>query len=47
MRWLNTIVIVALVAAMLTFALQNLQSVTVAFLGFSVSAPMAVLAFVI
>jgi uncharacterized integral membrane protein len=47
MRWLNTIVIVALVAAMLTFALQNLQSVTVSFLGFSVSAPMAVLAFVI
>lgn len=47
MRWLNTIVIVALVAAILIFAFQNLQTVTVSFLGFSISAPLAVLAIVI
>jgi uncharacterized integral membrane protein len=41
MRWVHTIVIVAFVAAILIFALQNLQSVTVAFLGFRISAPLA------
>ena len=47
MRWFNTAVIVALAAAMLIFALQNLQSVTVAFLGFRISAPLAILAIII
>jgi putative membrane protein len=47
MRWFNTIVIVTLAAAMLIFAFQNLQSVTVSFLGFSISAPLAVLAIII
>jgi putative membrane protein len=42
-RWVNIIVVVVLVAAMLIFALQNLQSVTVAFLAFRISAPLAVL----
>ena len=41
MRWFNTAVIVVLVGAMLIFALQNLQSVTVSFLGFQLSAPLA------
>ncbi len=42
MRWINMIAIVAFGAAMLIFAFQNLQSVTVSFLGLSGSAPMAV-----
>ena len=43
MRWFHTIVIAVLAIAVLIFALQNLQSVTVDFLGFSLSAPLAVL----
>lgn len=41
MRWLNTAVIVVLVAAILIFALQNLESVTLSFLGFKTTAPLA------
>jgi putative membrane protein len=47
MRWFHTAVIVALAAATLIFALQNFQSVAVSFLGFSISAPLAVLAVII
>ena len=43
MRWVHLSVISVLVAATLIFALQNLQSVTVAFLGLRLSAPVAVL----
>jgi putative membrane protein len=43
MRWFHTTVIAVLAIAILIFAFQNLQSITVAFLGFSVSAPLAVL----
>ena len=43
MRWVHTIVIVALAAAILIFAFQNLQSVTTSFLGLRMSAPLAVL----
>ncbi len=42
MRWMNTAVIVVLAAAILIFALQNLQSVTTSFLGLRISAPLAV-----
>jgi len=42
MRWLNTAVIVVLVAGILIFAFQNLQSVTVSFLGLRITAPLAV-----
>lgn len=42
MRWFHTIVIVALAAAILVFAFQNLQSVTTSFLGLRISAPLAV-----
>jgi hypothetical protein len=41
MRWVNIGVIVALVAVILIFALQNLESVTMSFLGFRISAPLA------
>jgi putative membrane protein len=47
MRWIHLTIIILFVAATLIFALQNLKSVTVAFLGLSIDAPLAVLVFVI
>ena len=47
MRWVYIAVITALGAATLIFAVQNLQRVTIAFLGFSMSAPLAFLVIVI
>lgn len=47
MRWINIAVVVLLVAAILIFALQNLELATVSFLQFRVSAPLALLAIVI
>ena len=44
MRWLYLAVVVLFVAAMLIFAIQNHATVTMAFLGFSVRAPLAVVA---
>jgi uncharacterized integral membrane protein len=41
MRWVNIAVSAVFVAAILIFAIQNLQSVTVSFLSFSLSAPLA------
>jgi len=43
MRWFHLALIAVLAAATLIFALQNLQSVTVASLSFRLSAPPAVL----
>jgi putative membrane protein len=47
MRWLNMGIVVVLAAAMLIFAIQNLQSVTVSFLNLRIGAPLAVLAVVL
>ena len=47
MRWFHLALIAVLAAATLIFALQNLQSVTVAFLSFRLSAPLAVLVAVV
>jgi uncharacterized integral membrane protein len=47
MRWIHMTVIAVLAAATLIFAVQNLQSVTVAFLNFRIAAPLAALAVVI
>jgi len=47
MRWFYLTVTAILVAAMLIFAVQNLQSVTVSFLSFRLSAPLALLVAVI
>ena len=47
MRWINVIVVAVLVAAILLFAVQNFQSVTMSFLNFRISAPLAVLAAVV
>jgi uncharacterized integral membrane protein len=43
MRWVHMTIIVVLAAATLIFAIQNLQSVTVAFLNLRLGAPLAVL----
>ena len=42
MRWFHLAVIILFVAVILIFAIQNLAVVTVAFLGFSARAPLAV-----
>ncbi len=43
MRWIHSTVIVLFIAATILFAAQNLQVVTMSFLGFSVRAPLAIL----
>lgn len=43
MRWLHITVVAILAIAFLIFAVQNLQLVTAAFLGFSFTAPLALL----
>lgn len=47
MRWIHSAVIVLFVAAILVFAVQNFQSTTMAFLGFSVRLPLALLVIVV
>jgi putative membrane protein len=47
MRWVYMAVVVAIAAATLIFAVQNLQPVTISFLGLSMSAPLAFLVLVI
>jgi uncharacterized integral membrane protein len=47
MRWVHLAVIIVFAVVTLVFALQNLQTVTIAFLGFSVSLPLALQAIVI
>jgi uncharacterized integral membrane protein len=47
MAWINLTIIVLFAAATVVFALQNLEFVTVSFLGFSVRAPLAILIFVV
>lgn len=42
MRWFHLAVIILFVAVILIFAFQNLDVVTVSFLGFSARAPLAV-----
>lgn len=46
MRWIYVLVIILFVAAVVLFAIQNLQLATMSFLGFSVRAPVALLAVV-
>ena len=47
MRWVNLIIIIVFVAAIVLFAMQNVQLTTMSFLGFSIRAPLAVLAAVV
>lgn len=44
MRWIHLAIIVLLVAAAVIFAFQNLETVTMSFLGFSARVPLALLA---
>jgi lipopolysaccharide assembly protein A len=44
MRWLHLIIIGLFFAALLIFAGQNFETVTMTFLGFSARAPLALLA---
>jgi uncharacterized integral membrane protein len=44
MRWIHLCVIVLFAAAAIIFALQNLEIVTMTFLGFSARVPLALLA---
>lgn len=44
MRWVYLIIVIVFVAALVIFGVQNLQTATMSFLGFSVSAPLVVLA---
>lgn len=44
MRWIYLAVIVLFAGVTLIFAVQNFQSVTIAFLGFHLSLPMALMA---
>jgi uncharacterized integral membrane protein len=44
MRWLHLAVVVIFAAAILIFIAQNLELVTMSFLGFSARTPLAVLA---
>lgn len=47
MKWIHTAVVVILAVAFVIFALQNMQSVTVAFLSFGITLPLAILFVVI
>jgi len=46
-RWIYLAIVVLVAAATLIFALQNLQIVSVSFLATSLSAPLALLVFVV
>jgi lipopolysaccharide assembly protein A len=47
MRWVYLAIIVVFVAAIVIFGFQNLGLVTMSFLGFSVSAPLAIVAAIV
>ena len=47
MRWVHIVLIAVLAAATLIFAVQNLQGVTVAFLGLRITAPIALVVVVV
>jgi putative membrane protein len=47
MRWIYLTVIIVFVAAIVVFAIQNRELVTMSFLGFSVRAPLAVMAVIV
>lgn len=43
MRWIHLAIVTFFIAVIVVFAIQNFQVITMAFLGFSVRAPTAVL----
>jgi lipopolysaccharide assembly protein A len=46
-RWLYLAIVLLFVAALVIFVAQNAQSVSVAFLSFGLTLPLAVLAFIV
>jgi putative membrane protein len=44
MRWIHLLVVVLFAAAVVVFVVQNLEMVTMSFLGFSARVPLALLA---
>jgi uncharacterized integral membrane protein len=44
MRWIYLTIVILFVAAMIAFVIQNREIVTMAFLGFSIRAPLALVA---
>jgi uncharacterized integral membrane protein len=47
MRWLNIVVVVLFAIATAIFAIQNLEIVTLTFLGFNASVPLALMVVII
>lgn len=47
MRWVYLAIVIVFVTAIVIFAFQNLGLVTMSFLGFSVSAPLAIVAAIV
>jgi len=47
MRWIHIAIVVLFAGVTLIFAVQNFQSVTMSFLGFSLRLPMALMAVVV
>jgi len=47
MRWLYLIVIIVFVAAIVIFSAQNLEMITISFLGLSLRAPLALLVVIV
>lgn len=47
MRWVHLTIIVLFAVVPLIFALENLKSVSVSFLGLSIGAPLAIVIFVV
>lgn len=43
MRWVYLVIVIVFVAAIVIFAVQNREMVTISFLGFSLRAPLALL----
>lgn len=44
MRWIYSTIVILFAAATIIFCIQNLQVVTISFLGLGISAPLAILA---
>lgn len=47
MRWLYLVVIIVFVAAIVIFSAQNLEVITISFLGLSLRAPLALLVVIV
>lgn len=47
MRWIYLAIVIVFAVATLLFAVQNLETATVSFLGFNVRAPLALLTLVV